>query len=391
MRAWIRSLVFDHLSWQLRVVTGLLHALFSAWCIQLATPLSPAAQFGLVIFHTALAFPILRFTAPLETRGHWLLPQRQVILEIAFCAAALGGAVLVAISLDFAVRNLFAAPGLASVLEHGFMLGSALILAWGFVGGRRDWREEIVELPPIPTAAASSELRIVQLSDLHMGNGVSARDVEKLAQSVAALDPHLVLITGDFFDQRRDVIDECAKAVGRLSAELGVFAILGNHDAYTGTDLVVDAFARLAPNLQLLRNESFYLEPLDLWIAGIEDPGDDWAGPEYNRKDLETVAAGVAKPGQSILLMHRPEAVVIAEELGFRTVLAGHYHGGQIAVPGSGGRLNTAAALVPYDRGLHQAGKATLYVSRGLGTAGPRLRVACPGEITLHRLRIGGA
>jgi hypothetical protein len=67
-------------------------------------------------------------------------------------------------------------------------------------------------------------------------------------------------------------------------------------------------------------------------------------------------------------------------------MLSGHYHGGQVAIPLAGGRFNTARLLTPFDRGLHRIGNAALYVSRGLGFAGPRLRIASRPEIALIEL-----
>jgi predicted MPP superfamily phosphohydrolase len=85
--------------------------------------------------------------------------------------------------------------------------------------------------------------------------------------------------------------------------------------------------------------------------------------------------------------MHRPDAFPRAAELGFALVLSGHFHGGQVALPLAGGRWNAARLLTRFDRGLHRDGNASLYVSRGLGFAGPRLRIASRPEIAVHELQ----
>jgi predicted MPP superfamily phosphohydrolase len=84
--------------------------------------------------------------------------------------------------------------------------------------------------------------------------------------------------------------------------------------------------------------------------------------------------------------MHRPDAFPRAAEHGFALVLSGHFHGGQVALPLAGGRWNAARLLTRFDRGLHREGRAALYVSRGLGFVGPRLRFASPPELALHEL-----
>jgi predicted MPP superfamily phosphohydrolase len=84
--------------------------------------------------------------------------------------------------------------------------------------------------------------------------------------------------------------------------------------------------------------------------------------------------------------VHRPEAFPQAARLGFPLVLAGHTHGGQIAVPGFGQRLNLARIITPYHRGLYRENGSVLYVNRGVGVAGPALRISCPREIATIEL-----
>jgi hypothetical protein len=67
-------------------------------------------------------------------------------------------------------------------------------------------------------------------------------------------------------------------------------------------------------------------------------------------------------------------------------VLAGHTHGGQLALPTPGGRYNLAAIMSPYTRGVYREGGTTLFVNRGLGVGGPALRLNCPREIALIEL-----
>ena len=84
----------------------------------------------------------------------------------------------------------------------------------------------------------------------------------------------------------------------------------------------------------------------------------------------------------TVLLVHRPEAFPQAARLGFPLVLAGHTHGGQLALPSLGGQLNLARLMTRYHRGLFRENGSVLYVNRGAGVAGPAVRVNCPREIT---------
>jgi hypothetical protein len=166
-----------------------------------------------------------------------------------------------------------------------------------------------------------------------------------------------------------------------------VYAVLGNHDTYTGTEHVAGALGRLAPNLRLLRGEIARV-PIDpaFYVAGVDDPGRDWTAREVRLASLDAVAAARPAEGPVLLLVHRPELFPQAAALGFPLVLAGHTHGGQIALPTPGGRWNLARIVTRYHRGLYELDGSILYVNRGLGVAGPALRVNCPREIATIEL-----
>jgi predicted MPP superfamily phosphohydrolase len=87
-----------------------------------------------------------------------------------------------------------------------------------------------------------------------------------------------------------------------------------------------------------------------------------------------------------LLLVHRPELFPQASRLGFPLVLAGHTHGGQLALPGPGGRWNLARFVTRFHRGLYHLNGSVLYVNRGLGVAGPAIRVNCHREIATIEL-----
>jgi hypothetical protein len=123
-----------------------------------------------------------------------------------------------------------------------------------------------------------------------------------------------------------------------------------------------------------------------LYLAGIDDPGRDWTARGVDIPDLQLLAEELPCDGPTVLLVHRPEAFPQAARLGFPLVLAGHTHGGQLALPSLGGRLNLARLVTRYHRGLFRENGSVLYVNRGAGVAGPALRVNCPREITTIEL-----
>jgi predicted MPP superfamily phosphohydrolase len=146
--------------------------------------------------------------------------------------------------------------------------------------------------------------------------------------------------------------------------------------------------AKHAPRLHLLRGEIARVPaPAPLYVAGLDDPGKDWTA-RGELPELNALGRGLPKDGPVILLVHRPEAFPQAARLGFALVLAGHTHGGQIALPTPGGHWNPARAVTRFYRGLYHAHehRSLLYVNRGLGVAGPRIRLNCAREIATLEL-----
>jgi hypothetical protein len=163
--------------------------------------------------------------------------------------------------------------------------------------------------------------------------------------------------------------------------------VLGNHDVYTGTELVVASLGAHAPGLRLLRNERVRLPvAAPLYLAGVEDPGRDWTARALELPALAVLGGAHPVDGPTVLLVHRPEAFPQAARLGFPLVLAGHTHGGQIALPTPRGRLNPARFITRFVRGVYRENGSVLYVNRGAGFAGPALRFNCPREIATIEL-----
>jgi predicted MPP superfamily phosphohydrolase len=209
---------------------------------------------------------------------------------------------------------------------------------------------------------------------------------------VNALGADLIAITGDIFDFDPDCVEDGARRLGALRARFGVYAILGNHDHYTGAERVAAALARHAPCIRLLRDEIVRLPvAAPLYLAGVDDPAHHWSARSLELEGLPALAAARPEDGPTLLLAHRPEIFDHAARLGFPIVLAGHTHGGQLALPTPGGRYNLARFATRYTRGIFRRGDSVMYVNRGLGVGGPALRINCPREIACFELVPAGA
>ncbi len=396
--ASIRSLFFNRLMLNLALVLGVMQLLIWHWVsvVWLRQPapgvLLALASLVLLVAANALAVPALR---RVRRRAGW--PGRLARLYMNAGVATLLVGVTVATS--WLVFGFFA--GLLGMLGAGagvafeaFRASSAVLagsvaglLLWGFSFGQsRVARTRVrVEIPGL--APALDGLRVVQISDLHIGNGLEGDRLSRMVERSNALSPDLIVITGDIFDFDPAFIEDGMRRLAELRARCGVYAILGNHDVYTGTQRVVEGFAAFAPGIRLLRDETVKLplaEPL--YLAGVEDPGPDWSARGLELPAIERLAGERAADGPTLLLVHRPEAFAQAARFGFPLVLAGHTHGGQLALPGSGGPWNLARIVTRFTRGRYQLGDSTLYVTRGVGVGGPALRVNCSREITTVEL-----
>lgn len=316
-----------------------------------------------------------------------------VLLACAF-GALVGAGVLVTAGALWTGLHLFAThaeagalavPAVEPLLGPGFrVLGLAVLalagaaVGHGYTHGYR--RLGVTELAVL--LAGAPPLRLVHVSDLHLGPLADRRALRAVLDRIAALDPDVVCVTGDLVDSPAADLDAWIPELGRLRAPHGVFAILGNHDRHTGSERVAAAVCRFT-SWRLLRDEVATLEVRGarLHLLGLEDRPD----PEATAA-LPALLARVPAGEPAVLLAHRPSVFPAAIRAGIPLTLAGHTHGGQVALPGLP-RVNVARLLgVPLDAGTFARDGAVLHVSRGLGTSGQRVRIGVPCEITVVTL-----
>jgi predicted MPP superfamily phosphohydrolase len=252
----------------------------------------------------------------------------------------------------------------------------ALILAgtvYGFHEAKQ-LRVETVHVACQRLPANLPPLRIVQMTDLHLGAVMPLERVEEVAQKVRELKPDLIVATGDMVDAPTAALREEAKLLSELEAPLGKWAVTGNHEFYAN---LADALEfHRQTGFRMLRGETIML-PNGFRLSGVDDPAGRMRGVDV--KGQEEEALGNEKsPPFTILLKHQPR--VRKESLGrFDLQLSGHIHGGQVFPFGLFVRL-----FYRHGVGLHELGEGSfLYVSRGTGTWGAPMRVLAPPELTL--------
>lgn len=227
------------------------------------------------------------------------------------------------------------------------------------------------------TDKLTGELRIMQLSDIHMRDDPA--QLASIVTQVRDAGPHLIVIAGDTLNTRNETLDPLKELFSRL-AELGIpmYAVLGNHDHWS-KDLpqLVELYAR--HGIKLIDNEHEVItgEFGSFTLVGAGDAYTDHA-------HLDQALKG-APGGFRFLLTHSPEILPQLEKADIDYAVCGHTHGGQVAMPFIGAIYVPGQGLFPkYSWGRYQVGKAALYIDSGVGVTGMDLRFLVQSQIVLH-------
>jgi predicted MPP superfamily phosphohydrolase len=220
-------------------------------------------------------------------------------------------------------------------------------------------------------------LRLVQITDVHVGPTIGRDFVADIVGRVNALDPDIVAITGDLVDGRVEELRAAVSPLADLRARHGVFFVTGNHEYFSGADAWLAELPRLG--IRVLRNERVSIgEGADSFdLAGVDDhSASNYGGPSHGQA-LERALGGRDRARELVLLAHQPRSFFDAAPFGVGLQLSGHTHGGQMWPFSFVVRL-----AQPFVAGLHRRGDSQIYVSRGTGYWGPPMRLAAPAEIT---------
>jgi uncharacterized protein len=241
--------------------------------------------------------------------------------------------------------------------------------------------EKLVSLRSLPRELDG--LRLLQISDIHLGPYLSARTLAKVIDSANELKPHLAFVTGDLITSKGDPLDACLAQLARLKADAPTLGCLGNHEVYAGA---VDYTSRVGAlmGINFLRNRAIRVQIRGavLNVAGVDyEPFDNWR--HYLRNGRSLIQLGAV----NLLLSHNPDVFPVAAAQGYDLTLSGHMHGGQVTFEILSPVLNPARILTPYIRGLYRQGDRACYVTRGIGTLGVPARLGARPEITLLTLK----
>jgi predicted MPP superfamily phosphohydrolase len=253
---------------------------------------------------------------------------------------------------------------------------SVFIAAYGLFEAI-DIRTERITIRTPKISEKIGKLRIVQISDVHLGLIVREARLKRILDAVKAVNPDILISTGDLVDGQIDDLSGLANMLREVNPRYGKFAITGNHEFYAGLGRSLD-FTEKA-GFRILRGEGLHIPGL-INIAGIDDRAGDSYGLAKGIPE-KTLLSMLPRETFTLLLKHRPLLDEHAIGL-FDLQLSGHAHKGQIFP-----FTLFVKPLYPIDAGFLslQAG-SSLYVSRGSGTWGPPIRFLAPPEVTVIEL-----
>jgi uncharacterized protein len=288
-----------------------------------------------------------------------------------------------------------------TVVRAAAALSAAAALGFGYLLYEAQWlRRTAVELPVAGLPPALDGLVVVQLSDMHAGfrASLNMRATHKALALARTAGADLVVITGDLVSGPRGVPRVLAALTG-VTAPLGVYAVLGNHDhgiSKTPGVQSSDLTGLAGVGIQLLANECVTVEgaaaasaassaaaapPAAVQVCGL----DEW---KHGFADAAQVAAALdRRPGTlRLLLSHYAEGALEFAPGDFAVAFSGDTHGGQICLPWFGGRIMLSQPRARFKDGLYEIGGRRICVTRGIGTSFLPFRFLCRPEVVIVRL-----
>lgn len=222
----------------------------------------------------------------------------------------------------------------------------------------------------------NKDIKIIAASDFHLGSSIDKKRLRQYVNLINEQHPDIVLLLGDITDRSASPLTEQNMKVElqEINAPMGVYAISGNHEYFSGKSQEIAQYLR-ASGITVL-HDSVCLVDSSFYIVGRDDR------TNRARKSLSELVKGLDKNLPKILLDHQPYHLEEAEQNGFDLQLSGHTHNGQFFP------INLVVkSMFELSHGYLKKGKTHYYVSSGLGVWGPQYRVGTQAEVVEIRLK----
>ena len=224
--------------------------------------------------------------------------------------------------------------------------------------------------------------RIINLTDIHLGQWISPEYLNGVTDYVNSLNPDMITLTGDYVSYILEGYeDDLLDSFKKLKAKDGKFAVLGNHDHWAGADEIREILKQ--SDIVDLSNDVYTLEKKGekLNISGVDSL-------TVGADDFDKVLEKLPSDGANILLVHEPDFAKISSKTDrFDLQMSGHSHGGQLVIPGVKTTPFRCSYSIKYPVGAYKVKNMIQYTSKGLGTNSFWLRINCKPEITQFYLK----
>ena len=261
--------------------------------------------------------------------------------------------------------------------NYGFILSlifTVVLLGYGYYNYRHPKTNTINIALDKPLAGDAKPVKIVAVSDLHLGNGTGKTALKRYVKMINEQNPDLILIAGDLIDNSVVPLytEKMMEELSELKAPLGVYMVPGNHEYISG----IKASARFIQDtpIQLLRDSVVTL-PNGMQLIGRDDRSNT------ARRSLQELMAGIDKSNPIILLDHQPYKLTESEAAGVDLQFSGHTHRGQVWP------MNWVTDhIYEQSHGYRQWGNSHIYVSSGLSLWGPPFRIGTESDMAVFHL-----
>ena len=261
--------------------------------------------------------------------------------------------------------------------NYGFILSlifTVVLLGYGYYNYRHPKTNIINIALDKPLADDAKPVKIVAVSDLHLGNGTGKTALKRYVKMIGEQNPDLILIAGDLIDNSVVPLytENMMEELSELKAPLGIYMVPGNHEYISGSK----ASARFIQDtpIQLLRDSVVTL-PNGMQLIGRDDRSNT------ARRSLQELMAGIDKSNPIILLDHQPYKLTESEAAGVDLQFSGHTHRGQVWP------MNWVTDhIYEQSHGYRQWGNSHIYVSSGLSLWGPPFRIGTESDMAVFHL-----
>jgi predicted MPP superfamily phosphohydrolase len=267
------------------------------------------------------------------------------------------------------------------------MIGVTLFVL-GYTAVKTVWHTNIIQEHVVeynPDVSPEEPIRIVHISDLHVDKYTNGEKLNRYIQRVRDTNPAMIIFTGDLITSGLDYVEEAADALASIETSHGIYAVLGDHDYWSGEEEIVAALEQ--KGIRVLRNENRRIEVngTTVKLTGITEIYSSRPGDE----EIEDLVSDSGSDALKILFAHQASNRLIryAQESGTDLLLGGHTHGGQIRIPIFFYPVTAVMEETKYIRHEYKLDNLLLNVNSGLGFTLSPVRYNAPADYSVINIR----